>query len=160
DQQDVRLLQLDIPRGGARLDALVVVVDRHRQHLLRALLVDDVLVEDRLDLGRLGKTADLAAALLLPLLGDDVVAQLHALVADVHGRAGDELPDVVLALAAERALQDTAVRLPRSRHALSPGPGRLTPGARRPPPERPGAPGRARRSRRPRSRTPSPAPRS
>jgi hypothetical protein len=35
------------------------------------------------------------------LVADDVVAQLDALVADEHRRAGDQLLDLVLALAAE-----------------------------------------------------------
>jgi hypothetical protein len=55
DQQDVRLGQLDVvavPRLLLDLDPLVVVVDRDRQLLLRALLADDVLVEELLDLGR------------------------------------------------------------------------------------------------------------
>ncbi len=39
------------------------------------------------------------------LLADDVVAQLDALVADEHRRAGDELAHLVLALAAERAVK-------------------------------------------------------
>jgi hypothetical protein len=38
-------------------------------------------------------------------LADDVVAQLDALVADEHRRAGDQLLDLVLALAAERAIE-------------------------------------------------------
>src|SRR5262249_48209521 len=54
DHEDVRLLQLDVARSAAAgLDPLVVVVHRHRQHLLGALLADHVLVEDGLDLGRL-----------------------------------------------------------------------------------------------------------
>ena len=36
---------------------------------------------------------------------DDVVAQRNALVADEHRRAGDELLDFVLALAAEGAVE-------------------------------------------------------
>jgi hypothetical protein len=39
------------------------------------------------------------------LVADDVVAQLDALVADEHRRAGDELLHLVLALAAEAAVQ-------------------------------------------------------
>ena len=46
EQQDVRLLQLDVAVAGLALDALVVVVDRDREDLLRALLADHVLVED------------------------------------------------------------------------------------------------------------------
>ena len=39
------------------------------------------------------------------LLGEDLVAQRNALVADVHGRPGDELPDGILGLSAEGAAQ-------------------------------------------------------
>src|SRR5256714_4557462 len=41
----------------------------------------------------------------LVLLADDVHAQFDALVADEHGRAGDELAHLVLALATERAVE-------------------------------------------------------
>jgi hypothetical protein len=116
-QQDVRLLQLDVSIVIAGLDALVVVVNGHRQDLLGALLTDHVLIEDRLDLGRLGKGADLPRLLLFPLLGDDVVAKLDALVADVDGGPGDELAHIVLALAAERALQRPVAFARPTRHA-------------------------------------------
>ena len=39
------------------------------------------------------------------LLADDVHAQLDAFIADEHGRAGNELAHLVLALAAERAVE-------------------------------------------------------
>ena len=74
--------------ADARVDALVVVVDGDGEDLLRALLADDVVVEDRLDLGRLGDGGGAGVRLvLLDLLGDDVVAEADALVADVDGRA-------------------------------------------------------------------------
>ena len=41
----------------------------------------------------------------LRLLADDVVAQLDALVANEHRRPGDELPHLVLRLAAERTIE-------------------------------------------------------
>src|SRR5215813_3109071 len=104
DQQNVGLLQLHVAVVVARLDALVVVVDGDREDLLGALLTDDVLIEDGLDLGRLGERADLARLLLFPLLRDDVVAELDALVADVDGGPGDELANVVFTLPAEGAL--------------------------------------------------------
>src|SRR5947209_213528 len=118
DQEDVRFLQLDLARLAARLDPLVVIVDRDGKDLLRPLLADHVLVEDILDLGGLGQRAELAALLLFPLLGDDVVAELDALVADVDGRARDQFADVVLALPAEGALQ-RPVAFARSGHRLS-----------------------------------------
>ena len=48
------LPQLDVVRPDLGVDALVVVVNRDREDLLRALLPDHVVVEDGLDLGRLG----------------------------------------------------------------------------------------------------------
>src|SRR3954452_2502608 len=106
DQQDVRLLELDLAvRLLREVDPLVVVVDRDRQLLLGLFLADHVLVEERLDLLGLGERRVL---LLLehPVLGDDVEADVDALIADEHGRASDELLDLALALVAERAPQD------------------------------------------------------
>src|SRR5437762_2635730 len=118
DEENVRLLQLDLARLAARLDSLVVVVDRDGEDLLRPLLADHVLVEDVLDLGGFGERADLAALLFFPLLGDDIVAEFDALVADVHRRAGDQFTDVILARPAERALQGS-VAFARSSHRPS-----------------------------------------
>src|SRR5467141_825278 len=120
DQENVGFLQLDVAVVVARLDPLVVVVDGDGEDLLGALLADDVLVEDALDLGRLGQRADLPRLLLFPLLGDDVVAELDALVADVDGGARDELAHVVLALAAERALQGAVAFARSTRHRCLP----------------------------------------
>ena len=92
----------------AGLEPLVVVVDGDRQDLLRRLLADHVLVEDLADLVRrrqlvlVGRARPSAVG---AFLADDVVAKLDALVADEHRRAGDELADLVLALAAERAVE-------------------------------------------------------
>ena len=41
--------------------------------------------------------------------GDDVVADLDALIADEHGRARDQLADVVLILVAERAAENLSL---------------------------------------------------
>ena len=104
EQQDVRLLELHLAHEGLVLDAPVVVVHRDREDLLGAVLPDHVVVEQGLDLVRLGRPRGLAARLLLPvLLRDDVVAELDALVADVDGGARDQLADLALALAAEGA---------------------------------------------------------
>src|SRR5205823_14855626 len=112
---DVRFLQLYVrvallPRRlhpGAlagrllRVDALVVVVDGDGEDLLRPLLADHVVVEERLDLHRRGERDGGPVLFPLALLGDDVVAELDALVADVDGRTGDELADFPLPLPAE-----------------------------------------------------------
>src|SRR6185369_2050953 len=108
DQQDVRLGELDIVLLAAGLQALVVVVDRDREDLLRLDLADHVLVEDLADLVRAGKVAllRLLAGVGARLFTDDVVAEVDALVADEDRRAGDELADFVLALAAEGAVKE------------------------------------------------------
>ena len=85
---------------------LVVVVDRDRELLLGLLLADDVLVEELLDLVRRRQRRARAAVLEPVVVGDDVVADLDALVADEDGRARNQLADVVLILVAERAAKN------------------------------------------------------
>ena len=90
---------------GGVVQALVVVVHRDREHALGVVLADDVIVEDALDLFR-GRHAFLGLDQRgFVLLADDVHAELDAFIADEHGRAGDELAHLVLALAAERAVE-------------------------------------------------------
>src|SRR5262249_28281098 len=90
---------------GLVVEPLVVVVDGDRQDLLGMVLADHVVVED---LANLLRRRDAVARLHqrgLVLLADDVHAQLDALVADEDGRAGNQLAHLVLALAAERAIE-------------------------------------------------------
>ncbi len=114
DQQDIALRELHFVTGphafgAARLQPLVVVVDRHRQDPLGAFLADDVLIEDFLDFLGLGQLVAGALGALLELFPDYVVAQLHALVADENAGTGYELPNLVLALSTERAVQQLTV---------------------------------------------------
>ena len=119
EQQDVRLAELDVLGAHLGVDALVVVVDRDREDLLGALLPDHVLVEHVLDLGRLGHGRQAEALrLLLDLLGDDVVAEADALVADVDRGAGDELLDLLLRSCRRRSKRGSRVRLAYARSAL------------------------------------------
>ena len=109
DQQDVRLRELDVGIAvRAGLHALVVVVDRDREDLLRLLLPDDVVVQVVVDLTRLGQLVEVDLGRLRELLLDDLVAEIDALVADVDARTGDQLLDLLLALPAEGALQQVA----------------------------------------------------
>src|SRR3990172_4544790 len=84
-----------------------MVVHRHREDLLRVGLADDVFVEDLVDFARRGKfLLRLRGVLLfLDFFADDVVAELDALVAHEHRRAGNQLAHLMLALAAEGAIQ-------------------------------------------------------
>ena len=105
DEQDVRLLELDLVDRVAGVDPLVVVVDGDREDLLGPLLADDVLVERELDLARVRELGGrrLRSSALEHLLFDDLLAEVDALVADVDALARDELADLLLALAAEGA---------------------------------------------------------
>jgi len=80
-----------------------VVVDRYGERALGLLLADDVLVEDVVDLPRLGEALDVEGRWSRQLLVDDLVTEIDALVADVDAGAGDELLDLALGLAAEGA---------------------------------------------------------
>jgi hypothetical protein len=79
------------------LHPLVVVVDGDRQDLLRVVLADDVVVEEVVDLDRLGQLVEAELARLGQLFLDDL-----------HARAGDQLLHLLLGLAAERALEQLA----------------------------------------------------
>ena len=91
-----------------RLDALVVVVDGDGQRLLGGVLPDDVALEEVPDLGGLGQLVEFDVVGVGQFLFDDLVAQVDALVADVHAGARDELLDLLLTLPTERALQQVA----------------------------------------------------
>src|SRR5215472_5902031 len=106
DEQDVGLLKLDVAGDHLRVDSLVVVVDGNREYFFGALLADHILVEDALDFGRLGYCGGLAEGLFaVGLLGDDIVTEVDALVADIDRGAGNQLADFVLALPTKRANQ-------------------------------------------------------
>ncbi len=106
DEHDVRLLELDVGVAvRAGLDPLVVVVHGDRQDLLGAVLTDDVVVQVLVDLTRLRELVEADLGALRQLLFDDLVAEVDALVADVDAWTRDELLDLLLALPAERALQ-------------------------------------------------------
>src|SRR6266850_5167796 len=107
DEQDVRFGELDLVVLREMLQALVVVVHRDRQDLLGELLPDHVLVQYPADFPwrRQVGFGGLAALVRGAFLADNVVAQLDTLVADEHRRSGDQLPHLVLALAAEGAVE-------------------------------------------------------
>src|SRR5262245_37760918 len=105
DQQDVRLGQFDVIVLGLVVEPLVVVVDGDRQDLLGVILTDHVVVQDLADFLRRRDAVARLHQRGLVLLAEYIHAQFHALVADEHGRAGNELAHLVLALATERAVE-------------------------------------------------------
>src|ERR1700688_1759113 len=80
-------------------------MDRDREHLLGVVLTDDIVVEDLADLSRGRNLVARFRQRRLVLLANDVHAKLDAFVTNEDGRPGNELAHLVLALAAERAVE-------------------------------------------------------
>ena len=133
EHDDVRLLDIRaVLVHIAVLHALVVVVDGDGEDLLRAILMDDVLVEIRLDdmgLVLLQDLVELLGEIELLLLGarrlvllDEIVYVLDAVLADGKARVRVEDRHIVLIVHRDLALAETAGMLDRflSRHRDSP----------------------------------------
>src|SRR5713226_8647565 len=82
-----------------------MLIDGDGQLLLRFVLTDDVFIQKRFDLAGLGQRRPRRYRLSLLIVGDDLVADVDALIADVNRRARNELFDFVLRLAAEGTAQ-------------------------------------------------------
>src|SRR5580693_5405759 len=82
-----------------------MIMDRDREHLLGVVLADDVVVEGLADRLRGRNIVARFRQRRLVLLADDVQAKLDALVANEDSRPGNELAHLVLAFAAERAVE-------------------------------------------------------
>ena len=80
-------------------------MDRDREHLLGVVLADDIVVEDLADLLRGRNIVARFRQQGLVLLADNVHAKLDVFVTNEDGRPGNELAHLVLAFAAERAVE-------------------------------------------------------
>src|SRR3712207_2023323 len=104
---------------------------RSGEGALGLVLADDVLLEEVVDLLGLGQLVELQVRRLRELLLDDLVAEVDALVADVDPGASDELLDLLLALPAERALEQVTA-LTDSCHLLTSTSGNSVPASQVP----------------------------
>src|SRR2546425_3370922 len=98
DQQDVRLLNLNLGTSASQLDPFVVLVDGDGQTLLGFFLSDYILVKKAFDLSRLGQRRPRRNGFSLLIVGDDLIADVDALVADVDGGTGNEFLNFILRL--------------------------------------------------------------
>ena len=89
----------------AGLDPLVVVVDRDGERAFGGFLADHVFLQEVKDLAGLGQFETAQVSYFREFFFDDLVAEFDALVADVDAGPGNELADLLLALSAERTLQ-------------------------------------------------------
>src|SRR5207302_5879012 len=80
-------------------------VDGDGQHSLGVVLADHVIVEYSANVAWARHPVARLDQCRLVLLTDNIHAELNAFVTDKHGRTRDQLPDLVLALAAEGAVQ-------------------------------------------------------
>jgi hypothetical protein len=82
-----------------------MVVHRHGQHALGVFLANDIVLEDTADLFRRGNAVAGLDQRGFVLLADDVHAEFDAFITDEYRRTGNELPDFMLALTAEGAIE-------------------------------------------------------
>src|SRR5471032_1859080 len=126
DQQDVAFAKFDVVILFVTLvQALVVVVHRYGQNLLRTFLTNYILIKDAADFFRRRQFMRAALGLgFLHLLTDDVVAQVDALVANKDRGAGNQLTHFMLAFATEGAIEQLAVVLAVAgvSHSFDPNP--------------------------------------
>src|SRR5439155_26063819 len=97
----IAFLNLDIGAAAGKLDTFVMLIDRDRELLLRFFLADDIFVKKGFNLAGLWQRRTRGHRLSLLVVGDDLVADVDALIADVDGRAGNEFLNFILRLAAE-----------------------------------------------------------
>ncbi len=109
DQQDIRLGQFHVARLAIQEDALVMVVNGDGQLLFGFILADHVAVEERLDLGRARQALVDRVGLFALFFLENLLADGHALVADVGARVvrrrADQLLDLLLRFMAEGTAQ-------------------------------------------------------
>ena len=82
-----------------------MIVHGDRQHALGLRLADDIIIQHFADFARRRNAFLALHERGFVLLADNVHAELDAFIADENSRARDELADLVLALAAERAVE-------------------------------------------------------
>ena len=103
------------------VQALVVVMHRHRQHALGVFLADHIIIQHLADVARNWHAVSGFQARCFRFFADDVHAQFDTFITDEHRRPRDQLADLMLALATERAIQGifaVAARIGRHCHPL------------------------------------------
>ena len=92
-------------------DSLVVVIDGDGKLFLSLFLSDYVLVKKLLDLfGYWKRGTEFFFFTRITVVGNNIVTNINAFVADEHRRPGDQFSDVVLVFVAERTPKDLVVR--------------------------------------------------
>src|SRR5439155_25572547 len=109
DHKNIRLAESDVARLLVQENHLIVVVNRDGQFLLRAVLPNDVAIQELLDLRRASKPLRRHRRLFALLVFQNGLANTHAFIADVGAgivrRRTDQLLDLLLRFMAKGAAQ-------------------------------------------------------
>ena len=82
-----------------------MVVDRNSQDLFGTRLANNVLLKSLIDFHRLRQLVVAGIARILKFLADNVITQFDTFVADEDRRTGNQLAHLMLAFAAEGAVE-------------------------------------------------------
>jgi len=104
-QEDVGFRQFHIVVLRRVVEAFVMVVNGDRQNFLRTALPDHIVIENVANFLRGRDTVPRLHQRGLVLLANDIHAQLDTFIANENSRAGDQLANLVLALAAKGAVE-------------------------------------------------------
>ena len=108
-QQNIRFREFDVAGLAIQENALVMVVNGDCEFLLSFILADYVAIQKRLDLRRTRQPAIRWAGLLALLIFENLLADAHALVANIRARIfrwrTDKFLHLLLSLMAERTTQ-------------------------------------------------------
>ena len=94
-------------------------MNSHRENFLRPLLSHDVLIQVVFNFHRLFEFRRNLFFRFFPILGNDVVTEVDAFVADVDGGPSNQFADFIAAFSTERAAE-MSIHLIRFRHVSSP----------------------------------------
>ena len=113
-QQHVALVQ--IHALFAEIDALIVVVNSHRQGDLCPVLTDDIFIQHGFDLPGFGENHGSAVLLIggsqrVIFFFQNRAAQLDAGIADIDARTGNQPASLALGLSAERTAEILALQI-------------------------------------------------
>ena len=105
NHEDVGFLQFHIPGLLGGVDAFIVVIYGHAQRALGLVLPDHILIQHGLHFGgqRQGGRIGRGGAHGGYVVGNDIIAQLDALIADVYIGAGYQTAYLILRFVAEAA---------------------------------------------------------
>jgi hypothetical protein len=94
-------LNFNLGTSAADFDPLVMLVDSYGKTLLRFILSNDILIQETLNFARLWQRGTSRYGFGLLIVGDDLVADIDAFIANVNSGTGNQFFYFILRLASE-----------------------------------------------------------